>query len=132
MRRKSFTYAELLIVITVLAVLVAVSFPRLHRNIKQSEFRTFSNKIYLLLDYSKNLAVLNSKSFKVLFNPEERDIEVIEVNQEENKSVKRINILSGFTVSSKSEAVIFYPDGSSSEYNILIKDGYGNEIEFSS
>ena len=125
-----FTYVELLIVITILAVLAGMAYPRFKRNIEQSQFKALSNKVSLFLDYARNQAVLKSRLIKVLVNSQDREIEI--VDSKAKGTIKKIAIAKIFTVYCDSQIIVYYPDGSSSNYLITIKDNYENEINLSS
>lgn len=115
------TLLELMLVIAIIAVFAAVSFPALKKTIQATEFKSFSDKIYLFLDYAKTQSVLRGVVLKVKIDQDDKIISLIETREDSNEGILyKITIPAGINIESEKEEIFFYPDGTLSALEINI------------
>jgi len=129
LRRPSLTLLELLLVIALIAILVGVNFPRLKTTIQNTQFRSFADKVYFLLDYAKTHAVLNTKIITARFDT---DAHKISLREPENILVEEIDIPRNLVLEADKLSVVFYPDGTCSDFRITLSDDEERTVAISS
>lgn len=117
--KQALTLIELLLVIFIIAIVLGLSTPFLTRNIENTKLNAFVNKVYYLLDYAKNRAVLKSEIMQVNFNTNENKI--VLKNKEDQTNISRsLNIPKEINLQLSDEDIYFYPDSTLQEFEIFI------------
>ncbi|UCD15544.1 MAG: prepilin-type N-terminal cleavage/methylation domain-containing protein [Candidatus Omnitrophota bacterium] len=118
-----FTLLELLLVIAIISVFAGISFPFIKKSIKSTEFRSFSNKTYLFLDYAKTQSVLRNAVLKVKFDLDNKQVSLVERIEELPETVlQKINIPKNINIELENEEIPFYPDATLQPFEIRIFD----------
>ena len=118
--KKGFTLLELILVIFIISVILGVSFPLIKNSINSYRVRSFVNKAYLFLDYAQTKATLSNKKLKVSIDLDEKLILL-------SDEASRLAIPDDISLQTEQEEIVFYPDGTSDEFELVI-----NEVTLSS
>ncbi len=129
--KKGFTLLELLLVIVIISILLGVSTPLIKRNIESTSFKSFINKSYFLLDYAKTLCIFKNTILEVNFDLNGNRIILIEKG-EKGEEFKTIKIPKGLHFEIEKETILFYPDGTMEEFEIIISDNEQRKAVISS
>lgn len=70
MRRRGFTFIEILVVVGILIILVGITAPRLGGMLDHSQFQAASRDLVGLLRYARDTAVVRGDGCEVRFDPE--------------------------------------------------------------
>jgi len=129
LRRKAFTFVELLIVITIIGVLSAVAFPQFRKTSARIELDNFAKNIYYLALYAQGSAVSGGKVYCLNLLPEEGKIwltykEVDSFINIQGRFAKVYKAKEGTKISSLKTEVYFYPDGSCDDFEVIFEDRF--------
>ena len=69
-RRRGFTFIEITLVITIMAVLAAIALPRMKGTMKQAQLKRTAREVVGMLRYARNVAVLRELPCEVRFDLE--------------------------------------------------------------
>lgn len=130
MKTKSFTLIEVFLVIALIAIIAAVSFPRITMTMRNIEFKNFVDKAYLLLDYAKTHSVISNKILKVSFDFEKNKVLLWRkagADEEDDEILQQVDIPLMVTLRLEQEEISFFPDGTLQEFSFIIADNEGRE-----
>lgn len=117
--KRSFTLIELLLVLMVIGILAGVSAPALRTSVRNAGFKAFIAKLYLFLDYARSRSTLKNVVLAVNFGDDTKTIFL----KEQDDVVNRIAVPDDIVVQSKDRQVLFYPDGTSQQFQLLVQAG---------
>lgn len=117
--KESFTLVELLLVMVVILVLAGVSIPSLKNSARNAEFKGFINKLYLFLDYARSRSTLENSILAVNIDNEGKILLI----QEKDTELNHIGIPADIQIQSNAPQVLFYPDGTSQQFELLVQAG---------
>ncbi len=135
--RNSFTLLELLLVVLIISIVLGLNMPAIRKSISSSSFKSFVNKAYLLLDYAKTQAVLKGNILEADYYSGSRILGIKRFNTEESQGpgivvpgglteedfLHHVDVPENIAVDiDKAEKIIFYPDGTMTEFSMSIKD----------
>lgn len=83
--KSGFSILELMVVLTILCGIVAISWPALTKKIKTSEDKIFNQKIKETIENTRYLAIKTGKSFGIKIK--NKKISVIEVNNIDEQNI---------------------------------------------
>ncbi len=130
-KKRAFTLLELLLVIVIIAVLMGLAIPRISKTIANTSFKSFINKACLFLDYASTRSTLKNIILEVRFDLKQKNI-LLRKQQEKEEIISQLQIPQDISIDIGKETVIFYPDGTSEEFKIIISDNQGRKVEISS
>lgn len=147
-RNPGFTLIELTLVTLLLLVIVGISVPVFKKTFQSLSAKDTSFNISKLINYAQEMAVLERKNFKIMFDFKKGSYQLFEIVPKANQpSVKKIQSRFGklftipkdLTLRGEKKEVIFYPDGHCDDLTIYVvskKIGYsisvrrfGNKLE---
>ncbi len=70
MKKNKFTMLELIVVVTIISVMVAVSAPRLAGFYKSTKLKSTARQLAALINYTRELAVTERKTCRLMLNDE--------------------------------------------------------------
>jgi general secretion pathway protein H len=130
-RATGFTLLELLVAISIVAIVLAVSAPAMQRLYKSSRYHGAVNDVVTLLTSARYSAIRKGKDMDVLINPEIREIRLGEKIQSLPEDLN-IEVLGARELNRDGAGVIrFYADGSSSGGAVDVRNdnGFGVQIQ---
>ncbi|UCC95464.1 MAG: hypothetical protein JSW40_01620 [Candidatus Omnitrophota bacterium] len=131
-RRTAITFLELLLTMVIVSVLVGSSLPLVKRNIQSTSFKSFVNKTYLFLDYSKTQAILKDIVLEVRLDVENNSLFLSKRGTESDERLDEIQIPNNIHLDLDKEKIVFYPDGTSQEFKFVISDKHQRHSTISS
>ncbi|MFH1504736.1 MAG: prepilin-type N-terminal cleavage/methylation domain-containing protein [Candidatus Omnitrophota bacterium] len=118
--RKGFTLLELLLVTAIISILAGFTYPLARKSIKAAEFRTFTDKVYLFLDYAKTQAIIKNTVLEVEFDLEENKIFLVKNGEDTGNVLSQIQLPVKISLRPEGEKIIFYPDGTIDKFEVNI------------
>lgn len=113
-RENGFTLLEMVVAITIAAIIMGVSAPVMQRLYKSSQYHAAVNDVVTLLSSARYLAIRRGGQADVVLNPETREISLGDNVQSLPKSL-HMEVLGSRELNRDGAGVIrFYPDGGSS------------------
>jgi len=103
----------------VILVLAGAAVPSLKNSVRNAEFKGFVNKLYLFLDYARSRSTLENMVLAVDIDNERKVVLI----KEKDLELNHVDIPSGTLVQSKQPEVLFYPDGTSGQFELLVQAG---------
>jgi len=127
-RLLSFTLIELVLVLLIIGVLAAISFPRLTRSSYHKMIQSEARRLESFIDYVQTKSRIDRQDYKIFFDFEENAYWY--TTQKDNVEIlsKKNKIHPSLYIKNKADAVIwFYPDRTSSgKLAVEINDITGN------
>ena len=130
-RRAGFTLLELLLVIVIIAVLLGINLPLIKNNIEGVSFKSFVNKVYLFLDYAATQSILKTVIIKAWLDVKENKLFLAQIDNE-GEALFSLPLPGDVSVEFDNEEIVFYPDGTSREFKIIISGGDERSFTISS
>ena len=133
---KGFTLIELILVVSLILALIALSVPLFKRTFSDLSAKEAAYSIAKLINYGQEMAVLERYNYKVVFNFEKSTYQLFRLGQGEKEAAyKRITsrfgriftLPNGVTLKGSKKESIFYPDGhcDAIAVSVLVKnEGY--------
>jgi len=113
-RQVGFTLLEMLVAITIAAIIMGASAPAMQRLYKSSQYHAAVNDVVTLLSSARYQAIRRGDQADVLINPETREIALGERIEHLPRGLQ-IEVLGSRELNRDGAGVIrFYPDGGSS------------------
>jgi general secretion pathway protein H len=130
-RESGFTLLEMLVAITIAAIVLGVSAPAMQRLYKSSQYHGAVNDVVTKLTSARYLAIRSGGNEDVLINPESREIILGENITTLPKSLQ-MEVLGSWELNTDGAGVIrFYPDGGSSGgfVNLTQENGMSVQVQ---
>ncbi len=130
-REFGFTLLEMLVAITIAAIVLGVSAPSMQRLYKSSQYHGAVNDVVTVLSSARFQAIRRGGNEDVFVNPTTREITLGETVKTLPESLK-IEILGSRELNSDGAGVIrFYPDGGSSGgyVNLIYENGMTVQVQ---
>ena len=123
--RRGFTFLELIFVITLMAILAAVTLPQFRRSFDSLVLQNFVSDFTSLAMYAQAKAVSGSSETRVDFDlPQKRILT-------EDHKVKAIPDSVLVDLKEGTGKIVFYPDGTSDKADFEIRGKYGGKYSIS-
>jgi len=134
--RTGLTLIELTLVTLLLLVIIGLSIPTFKKTFQNLSAKDTTFNISKLINYAQEMAILENKNFKIIFDFEKGRYQLFEVDDSVNPPVykkarsrfgKPYNVPEGLAIRGEKKDMVFYPDGhcDSIKIYILFKDkGY--------
>ncbi|MBN3039510.1 MAG: GspH/FimT family pseudopilin [Candidatus Omnitrophica bacterium] len=138
--KACFTLLELILVIAIISILLGTTFPLINKKVKSAALKSFADEVFFLLDYARSRAILNNHQTEIVFEFDQgilylADSSLKPPNQQESEDldiIKKIYIPEKINIESDNSRVIFFPDGTSVEFNIAISNKDKSILQISS
>jgi general secretion pathway protein H len=128
-RESGFTLLEMLVAITIAAIVLGVSAPTMQRLYKSSQYHGAVNDVVTLLSSARYLAIRSGGNEDVLINPETREITLGE-NVKALPASLHVEVLGSRELNRDGAGVIrFYPDGGSSGGYVNLTQDSGMAVQ---
>lgn len=126
---RGFTLLEMLVAITIAAIIMGVSAPVMQRLYLSSQYRAAVSDVVTLLSSARYQAIRRGRQADVVINPETREISLGEKVQSLPKSLQ-MEVLSSRELNRDGAGVIrFYPDGGSSGGYVKLTSEGNNMVQ---
>lgn len=124
---------ELVLIVVIIATILSLTLPILKKSLKNSYFKSCVNRVFLLFDYAKTQAILKNTIVEVKFDFSDKKIVLLEVDDGEDNS---LSLYESFLPEKiyfqlTQEKILFYPDGTSQEFEVVISDDEGRRTVIS-
>lgn len=135
MRAGGFTLLELIVVVTIISSLVALSLPRFRTTFNSLKFDDFCQKVVDRMRYLRERAGIEQNVYRLNFDLTNKVIEIqAKLGTSGNEGFetfggvkgllgKKILIPENIEIETEDIDMIFYPDGTIDGKNILVSDG---------
>ncbi|MBS1706514.1 MAG: prepilin-type N-terminal cleavage/methylation domain-containing protein [Armatimonadetes bacterium] len=134
MRRRAFTFVEMMVVIMVLAMVAAIAFPKLSSTIKSGRVREYLGKLKDLPSECRNTAIRTGRTVSlVASNQGQLTIQQVPVDETDPQDLQSLQTpssitLDGFEVDQNAVTegewqVRFYPDGTCDGARVNVNEG---------
>jgi len=120
--RNAFTFIELLIVVAIIGVLVAVSFPTFRNNYNNMQLNTFSRELQGFMNYLQERAIVERKIIYLNIDKENKEYWAGTGNIDAQVRLKTYHIPEEINFEIQMPQIAFFPDGS-------IKNGSIDKVE---
>lgn len=119
--KSAFTLIELLLVLILIGVVISMSVVAMPHGDKV-QLRDFSRQLVIDFQYAQASSIDKGVNVEVVFNTIDQQY-VINTLDTTPVQLRKRNIVKGMSIVQKGEALIFYPDGSSSQVDIQLSMG---------
>jgi len=126
----AFSLVELILVVAMLGAVLGISLPRLKEHADALALQVMARRIFLLLDYAKTSAVLQNNKVEVLIDMENSNI-FLKRLKEQQRASRLIRVPSDMFVVGETRNIVFYPDGTTQEFNFSLRARNGKAVIFS-
>jgi len=128
-QESGFTLLEMLVAITIAAIVLGVSAPAMQRLYKSSQYHGAVNDVVTLLSSARYLAIRSGSNEDVLINPQTREITLGDNIKALPKSLQ-VEVLGSGELNRDGAGVIrFYPDGGSSGGYVNLTQDNGMAVQ---
>lgn len=147
-RRAGLTLIELTLVTLILLTLVGLSIPIYKKTFSNLSARNASFNISKLINYAQEMAILERKNYKIIFDFQKNRYQLLEMDGSakpdvykkiKNRYGRLFKLPQGITLNGNRKEMLFYPDGHCDELkvNVLAKSAaysvavkrFGNMVE---
>lgn len=127
--RAGLTLIELTLVTLLLLVIVGISIPTFKKTFQNLSAKDAAFNISKLINYAQEMAVLEKKNFKIIFDFEKGTYQLFGIDDSAKPPVykkapsrfgKLYNLPQGLTIKGEKKEVVFYPDGHCDSIKIYI------------
>ena len=129
--KKSFTLFELLLVVTIMGILIGLSFPRFRGKAGSLELRSVSKKLFLLTDYARTHAVLGNNKVELSLG-ENANTFYLKQGKDKSRFSRIVKLPDTIVADCNVNNITFYPDGSNDEFNLTLRSRKGESITLKS
>jgi len=128
--KKAITFVELLIVITIIAILFSITIVRLKPTFDNLELENFAKVLYYLTRYLQASSIRNAEIYYLKIDKEQGILQAFLKNKEEFQNIegrfgKIYRVPSQVIIStepSQAPGIYFYPDGSINKITITFEN----------
>ncbi len=136
---QGFTFIELLIVATIIAILVAMSIPRFRSSYENLRLRSFVSRFERLAQTAHELSMIQGRIYKISILERSDTSQAFGLFLQSDDSTKSYIPLSGgagklqvlpkaYRIQTDENEIYFYPDGSVTISNVGFRSGMGELI----
>jgi Tfp pilus assembly protein FimT len=134
--QDAITFIELLIVITIIAVVSTLAIPQFRKAAVNFELESFVKDIYYLCQYLRSSAISQGKIYCLNLNPNEGKIWATYKDETDFKNLqgrfaKPYAVPQTITITSQKTEAYFFPDGSIEEITIDFRNKYERKLTLS-
>ena len=128
MRKRGFTFIEILIVVILIGILTAFSLPKFQSTFRNLQLSSFSYQLQTLMIYLCERSIIEGKTILVVIDNEKREILAQIKTKDLEAKLKTYRIPGDITMESDQQRILFYPDGQIDKVTIKLTNPDGQNI----